>query len=79
MHTAYIISVIICSMVAAFELLRDIVCDKDSTLTEFAVVNLLRFTLAMIPVLNIAFLIYVIVKRWVAIQQIDWKRVFKNL
>jgi hypothetical protein len=79
MHTVYNISVIICLMVAACELLRDVISDKDSTLMEFATTNLLRFVLAIIPILNIVFLVYIIVKRWVSIKQINWKRVFKNL
>ena len=79
MHTVYNISVIICLMVAACELLRDVISDKDSTLMEFATTNLLRFVIVIIPILNIAFLVYIIVKRWVSIKQINWKRVFKNL
>ena len=79
MYIAYIISVIICSMVAMAELLRNVVCDEDSTLTEFAIINLLRFILAMIPILNIVFFIYVIVKKWIPRKQINWKTVFKKL
>lgn len=79
MYIAYIISVIICSMVATAELLRDAVCDEDSTLTEFAIINLLRFALAMIPILNIVFFIYVVVKKWIPGKQINWKNVFKKL
>lgn len=78
MYTAYIMSVIICSMVATAELLRGVVCDEYSTLTKFAIINLLRFTLAMIPILNIVFFIYVIVKRWMPRKQINWKWFLKN-
>ena len=79
MHIVYNISVIICLMVVACELLRDVISDKDSTLMEFATINLLRVVLVITPILNIAFIVYIIVKRWVSIKQINWKRVFKNL